>query len=71
MRQTHERLKSGANRPGSFAVRPLLGPLVSGLCTLPPRVRCIPVVTLILVKFQFSLSFLEVLQFGTYVPEIK
>jgi hypothetical protein len=32
-----------------------LGPLVSGLCTLPPHVRCIPVVTLILVEFQFSL----------------
>jgi hypothetical protein len=32
-----------------------LGPLVSGLCTLPRRVRCIPVVTLILVEFQFSL----------------
>jgi hypothetical protein len=32
-----------------------LGPLVSGLCTLPPRVRYTPGVTLILVEFQFSL----------------
>jgi hypothetical protein len=32
-----------------------LGPLVSSLCTLPPRVRYIPGVTLILVKFQISL----------------
>jgi hypothetical protein len=28
-------------------------------------------VTLILVEFQISLYFLEMLQFGTYVPEIK
>jgi hypothetical protein len=27
--------------------------------------------TLILVEFQFFLRFLEMLQFGTYVPEIK
>jgi hypothetical protein len=48
-----------------------LGPLVSGLCTLPPHVRYTPGVTLILMEFQISLYFLEMLQFGTYVPEIK
>jgi hypothetical protein len=48
-----------------------LGPLVSSLCTLPPHARCIPEVTLILVEFQFSLQFLEMLQFDTYVPKIK
>jgi hypothetical protein len=32
-----------------------LGPLVSGLCTLPPHIRYIPGVTLILVEFQISL----------------
>jgi hypothetical protein len=31
-----------------------LGPLV-GLCTVPPRVRYIPEVTLVLVEFQISL----------------
>jgi hypothetical protein len=46
-------------------------PLVSGLCTLSSRVTYIPRVTLILVKFQISLSFLEMLQFSTYVPELK
>jgi hypothetical protein len=30
-----------------------------------------PIVTLILVEFHISLSFLEMLQFDTYVPEIK
>jgi hypothetical protein len=33
----------------------LLGPLVSGLCTLPPQVRYIPEVTFILVEFKISL----------------
>jgi hypothetical protein len=32
-----------------------LGPLVSGLCTLPPHVRYIPGVTLILMEFQIFL----------------
>jgi hypothetical protein len=45
---THERMKGGADRPP-------LGPLVSGLCTLPPRVRYTPGVTLFLVEFQISL----------------
>jgi hypothetical protein len=45
--------------------------LVSGLCTLPPHVRYTPGVTLILVEFQISFQFLEMLQFGTYVLEIK
>jgi hypothetical protein len=35
--------------------RPPLGPLVSGLYTLPPHVRYTPGVTLILVEFQISL----------------
>jgi hypothetical protein len=48
-----------------------LGPLVNGLWTLPPCVRYNPEVTLILVEFQISLSFLEMLQFGNYVSEIK
>jgi hypothetical protein len=48
-----------------------LGPLVSGPCTLPPHVRYTPGVTLLLVEFQISLKFLEMLQFGTYFPEIK
>jgi hypothetical protein len=43
---TSERLQSGAGWPGHP-----LGPLVSGLCTLFPRVRYIPGVTLILVEF--------------------
>jgi hypothetical protein len=49
----------------------LLSPLVSDLYTLPPHVWYTPGVTLILVEFQISLYFLETLQFGTYVPEIK
>jgi hypothetical protein len=40
---TRERLQGGAGHP--------LGPLVSGLCTLPPCVRYNPGMTLILVKF--------------------
>jgi hypothetical protein len=32
-----------------------LGPLGSGLCTLPHLIRYIPGVTLILLKFQISL----------------
>jgi hypothetical protein len=48
-----------------------LSPLVSGLYTLPPLVRYIPGVTLILMEFQISLYFLEMLQFSNYVPEIK
>jgi hypothetical protein len=44
VKQTYEWLQSGADRPP-------LTPLVSGLCTLAPHVRCIPVVTLILVEF--------------------
>jgi hypothetical protein len=48
-----------------------LGPHISGLCTRPPHVRCVPRVTLILIEFLISLEFLKMLQFGTYVPEIK
>jgi hypothetical protein len=54
VKQTRERLQSGADQLGSLTSR-RLGPLVSGLYTLPPHVRCIPLVTLILVEFQFSL----------------
>jgi hypothetical protein len=48
---THERLQVGASRAGGLAGQPPLGPLVSGLCTFPPRVRYTSGVTLILVKF--------------------
>jgi hypothetical protein len=48
-----------------------LGAHVSGLCRWPPHVWYIPEVTLIWVEFLISLQFLEMLQFGTYVPEIK
>jgi hypothetical protein len=40
---------------GIWPVGHPLGPDVSGLCTWPPRVRCIPGVTLILVEFLISL----------------
>jgi hypothetical protein len=63
--------KVGSTGLGVWPASHPLGPLASGLYTLPPRVRCIPMVTLILVEFQFSLQFLEMLQFDTYVPEIK
>jgi hypothetical protein len=48
-----------------------LGPLVSGLCTLPPSVKYTLGVKLILVEFQIFLQFLEMLQFSTFVPEVK
>jgi hypothetical protein len=35
---TRERLQSGAGQPGGLAGKPPPGPLVSGLCTLPPHV---------------------------------
>jgi hypothetical protein len=54
VKPTHERLQSGAGRGVWLAGHPL-GPLVSGLCTLPSHVRCIPGVILIFVEFQFSL----------------
>jgi hypothetical protein len=66
-----ERLQSGIGQPGVWPASHPLGPLASSLCTLPAHVRCIPMVTLILVEFQISLYFLEMLQFGTFVPEIK
>jgi hypothetical protein len=55
VKETRERLQRGVGWPGGLASRPPPGPLVSGLCTLSPRVRCIPVATLILVEFQFFL----------------
>jgi hypothetical protein len=61
----------GPDGQGVWLAGHLLGPLVSGLCTLPPHVRYTPGVTLILVEFQISFQFLEMLQFGTYVLEIK
>jgi hypothetical protein len=54
VKQTRERLQSGADRPPWSAGHHLC-PLVSGLYTLSPRVRCIPMVTLILVEFQIFL----------------
>jgi hypothetical protein len=62
--------KVGPAGQGDWLVGDPLGPLVSGLCTLPPHVRYIPGVTFILVEFQISLYFLKMLQFGTYVLEI-
>jgi hypothetical protein len=50
VKPTYKRLQGGAGRPATP-----LGPLVSGLCTLPPHVRYTPGVTLILMKFQISL----------------
>jgi hypothetical protein len=55
MKPTHERVQSGAGQQGVWLAGHTLGPLVSVLCTLPPRVRCILGVTFILVEFQFSL----------------
>jgi hypothetical protein len=46
-KETHGRLQSGVGHP--------LGPHIGGLCTHPPRVRCIPGVTLILVEFHMEL----------------
>jgi hypothetical protein len=51
LKPTHERLQCGASRLGGMAGRHALSPLLSGLCTLPPHVRYIPGVTLILVEF--------------------
>jgi hypothetical protein len=46
-----EKLKCGAERPGTLFTGHPLGTLVSGLCTLAPHVRCIPEMTLSLVEF--------------------
>jgi hypothetical protein len=70
-RPTRESCKVGSAGQGVWLAGHLLGPQVSGLCTLPPHVRYTPGVTLISVEFQISLSFLEMLQFGTYIPDIK
>jgi hypothetical protein len=47
--------KVGPTGQGVWSAVHPLGPHVSGLCTLPPRVSCIPRVTLILVEFHISL----------------
>jgi hypothetical protein len=47
--------KVGPAGQGVWPANQTLGPLVSGLCTLPPRVRYTPGVTLIFVEFQISL----------------
>jgi hypothetical protein len=65
------RCKVGSVGLGVCPTHHPLGPLANGLCTLPPHVRYTPRVTLILVEFQISLQFLEMLQFGTYVLEIE
>jgi hypothetical protein len=67
-------VRGGKVGPTSLGVWPAgqpLGPLVSDLCTLRPRISYTPGVTVILVEFKISLKFFEMLQFGTYVPEIK
>jgi hypothetical protein len=51
MKPTCERLHGGAGWPGVWPASHPLGPLVSSLYTLPPRVRYSPRVTLILVEF--------------------
>jgi hypothetical protein len=71
VKPTHERLQGGPAGPGFWPADHPLGPLVSDLCTLPPHARYTPGVILILVEFQISFQFLEMLQFGTYVPKIK
>jgi hypothetical protein len=39
MKPTHDRCKVGPVGQGVWSAGHLLGPLVSGLCTQPPRVR--------------------------------
>jgi hypothetical protein len=55
VKPTRKRLQSRAGHIGVLAGWPLPGPLVSGLCTLPPRVRYITGVTLIFLEFQISM----------------
>jgi hypothetical protein len=47
--------KMGTTGQGVWSVGHPLGPHINGLCTRPPRVRCIFMVTLILVEFLISL----------------
>jgi hypothetical protein len=47
----------GPTSQGVWAAGHPLGPLVSGLCTLPPHVRYTHMVTLILMEFQILLYF--------------
>jgi hypothetical protein len=47
--------KVGPTGQGVWPASYPLGPHIGGLCTWPPRVRCIPRVTLILVEFHISL----------------
>jgi hypothetical protein len=54
-KETHGRLQSGAGWPASLAIGHPPGPHINGLCTWPPRVRCIPRVALILMQFLISL----------------
>jgi hypothetical protein len=54
VKSTCEWLQGGAGRQEGLAGRPPPTQLVSGLCTLAPRVRYNPRVTLILLEFQIS-----------------
>jgi hypothetical protein len=47
--------KVGPVSQGVWPIGHPQGPHVSGLCTQPPRGRCIPGVTLILEEFQIAL----------------
>jgi hypothetical protein len=52
---THEKLQGGLADNRVWPASHPLGPLLCGLCILPPHVRYTPKVTLILVEFQISL----------------
>jgi hypothetical protein len=56
----------GLGQPASPCAR-----LTCGLAPCGLRVTNITVMTLSLVEFQMFLEFIEILQFGTYVPEIE
>jgi hypothetical protein len=71
MKQTHERLQSGANRPGSLVGRPPRRPTGQWPLHNASSCKVHSLGSFILVEFQFSLKFVEMLQFGTYVPKIK
>jgi hypothetical protein len=51
--------KVGPTGQGVWPAIDPLGPHISGLCTRPHRVRCIPGVALILVEFLISCNYLK------------
>jgi hypothetical protein len=60
----------GLGRTASNPGRPL-GPVSLGSGPLGPHIKYTPMVMMILTLVKFTLSSLEMLQIGTYVPEIK